>query len=240
MRKSLRLTLALLAATLALSMGASPASANRSIQLSGAERGSVTSAGVVTFGNQPNLETETVTCDVTILKTIASIIPKIVGTLIGKVTGIAIDRGTPAAPHCRIRGFERLTDIVPLAGRGTGIHRELGGGVLLYDVSGGAAEEWKLIYDGFQGILPTIEGINYHIQGVRLRFDLTFVGEALRCLYEGNWYKLIAITREGTASRLRIVLERTRFRRFESPFPCLEYTASGELTLRPTLTIRLL
>jgi len=239
MRKSLLLTLALIAGTLALTLGASPASANSSIALRGAERG-VASAGVVTFGDQPRLEIETITCDVTILKTMATSIPKVAGTLFGKVTGIAIDRGTAGVPHCAFRGFEVLTDIVPLAGRGPGIHRELGGGVLLYDVSGGAPEEWKLIYDGFQGVLPEIEGINYHIQGVRLRFDLSFMGTRLRCLYEGNWFKLIAITR-GTAAILRIILGRSMFRRFESPLLCFEtYTSSGELTLRPGLTIRLL
>jgi len=240
MRKSMLLTLALIAGTLALILGASTAFANRSIALRGAERG-VASAGVVTFGNWKELEAETITCDVTILKTLATSIPKVAGTLFGKVTGIAIDRGTPAAPHCAFEGFELLMDIVPLAGRGQGIHRELGAGVLLYDVSMGAPEEWKLIYDGFQGLLPEIEGIDYHIQGVRLRFDLNFAGLRLRCLYQGNWYKLIAIARGGTASRLTIVLERTMLRRFEGALPCLEiYTSSGELTLRPALTIRLL
>jgi hypothetical protein len=236
MRTSLRLALALLVVTLVPSLGASTAAASRSIQLRGAER-NTTSSGLVVVGNTQRLEQETISCDVTLLKTVTTAIPKVPGTRFGSVTGIAIDRGTSGAPHCQIRGFESLLDVIPLAGRGPGIHRELGSGVLLYDVSG--PTEWDLLYDGFHGSLPEIASVDYHIRQARLRIQLLFLGIPGECLFEGPWYKEIVVVR-GTSTILTINLERTRFRTTEGSFFCLEYTSSGQLRVRPTITITLL
>jgi len=242
MRLSMRFALNALLAALVLALGTSSAWANRIIEIRGAERG-VVSSGVVTF-NEPRLPAETaITCDITILKTISNRIPKTRGTLFGKVTGIAIDRGTPAASHCRLGAMiTRLEDIVPLSeARIPGVHRELGNGILLYTVTGGRPELWKLIYDGFQGELPEIEGINYHIQGAQLRANFSTPFGALACLYAGSWFKLIVIDEFKLARFLRLVLERTILARQEGGLLCpAQLTASGTLTLTPQLSIALL
>jgi hypothetical protein len=238
MRKSMHATFAVSVAALVLLVGAGTSSASRSISIRGAERG-IASAGAVTFGNTPRLEVATLTCDITLLKTLARSIPKVAGTPFGKVTGMAIDRGTLEAPHCaRTGAIEIPPNITPLSETNVpGVHRELGRGILLYTVTGSKAGLlWRLIYDGFTGTLPEITGINYHIQGAQIRFDQPI--EA--CLYEGDWFKQIQMTR-GVGSRLRIVLARTVLRRIESSAACYpELTVSGELTLTPSITIALL
>lgn len=127
------------------------------------------------------------------------VVGKRAGNVFGKVTGVAIDRGTFAAPHCRETGVRSVV-ITPLTpSRAPGRHRELGGGVLLFDVSG-TLELWNLVYDSFQGTLPSIRGINFHIEGAVLELAyLTIVAE-FSCLYRGGVLGLIAIERENVTS----------------------------------------
>jgi hypothetical protein len=244
MRKGLRLTFALLAVLLALSLSAGQAAAHRSIQLNGGER--VHSSGTVTFGPETMgrlLAEQSITCDITILKTVARAFPKTPGTTFGKITGVAIDRGEPA-PHCRAgAGIGTVLKVIPLIGPGRpGVHTEPGRGILLYDVSGSEAGLWRMIFDTFQGTLPRITSIDYHIAGAQILFEGTEVfGRPLSCLYEGSMYKRMAIDETGQARILRILLERTVLTRIVGGFPCpARLSVSGELTLTPTLTIRLL
>jgi len=223
-------------ALLGVLLTASQAQASRAISVEGGAR-SVAASGRLTFGNTPNLELIQIICDVTLLRTIGASISKTAGTLFGKVTGVAIDRGT-GTEHCGTRGLRTLTAItVP------GTHRELGGGVLLWDVSGARAELWKLIYDSFQGTLPRISGINFHIQRFQfllLSIDTLFVTHA--CLYESDVFGLIRIE-EGTARTAEVVLGRTTLRgtrlELDTSANCLNEALSGNLTITPNIRIRL-
>jgi hypothetical protein len=238
----LPLIVVILTCTLALTMGI--ASANRSIEVRGAERG-ISAASRLTFSG-PRGESRAV-CDVTLRRTVTRLIPKITGSLFGKVTGIRIDRGeTTRSPHCTtIEGTRAVHDIVPLVGpERPCTHSEDGRGILTYDCSRAEAILWKLIYDSFQGTLPRIEGVNIHIQGVQLRdVILGPFGETIECLYEGAVFGLIAIRRETrTATEARAVRERTRLRRISgSAFGCPpEGTFEGSFSVTPTLTIELI
>lgn len=177
-----------LAAALALACSAAAAPASRSIQLRGAVE-NVHSEGSVTFDNEELLGTSlSIICDVTLLRTLASRIPKVLGTQFGKVTGLAIDRGEARDHHCAHGNlWGRLLGITPLTGsERPGTHRELGRGVLLYDVSSSTA--WGVLYDGFGGTLPEISSLRLHIQNVQLSVEYIHPGtlELYRCLYSGD------------------------------------------------------
>jgi len=243
-----RLLVAFIAFALALS--ASTATASRSIQVRGLPiGGGASAASLLTFGATEGARALQLICDVTLLRTVASSIPKIAGTLFGKVTGVAIDRGINGE-HCRSGEFiRRLLEIIPLRERAVGgvlqfgTHTELGNGVLLYVVTGGRPELWKLIYDSFQGTLPRIEGINFHIQGVqfKLRVQEALFGILIECLYEGSVFGLIRIQREtGAVTGATVVEERTRLARVLGAGSCAERsTFRGTFAIRPALTIAL-
>jgi len=219
------------------------AAASRAIEVGGSR--SITASGRVKFG-EATLESSTeLICDITLLRTIGGSIPKTAGTLFGKVTGMAIDRGANLSEHCRHgSGILGISDIVPLAdARRPGTHTELGAGVLLYAVTGGRAELWKLIYDSFQGTLPRIEGVNVHITGIQFKFSrfLTIVG-SIECLWEGSVFGLISINREtGAVVSARAVLERTSLRKIEGEAFCPEPSRfEGTFAVSPAVTIRLI
>jgi hypothetical protein len=253
MHNRINLVTVALIALLALALATGAASANRSIEVRGAERG-VTASGKLTFNGSELAQSNEITCDITLLRTVTRTIPKISGTLFGKVTGVAIDRGeTTRSPNCRHgESIVVVLDIIPLIELPTGpsgeilhpaTHRELGRGVLLWDVSGAPAGLWKLIYDSFQGTLPAITGINFHIQGTqfKLRFQVPLFG-LIECLYHGNAYGLIEIVRE-TITRGRAVLARTRLERVLGSGLCPPdgtFNTAVGLRVSPTLTIRLL
>lgn len=122
-------------------------------------------------------------------------------------------------------------------------HRELGGGVLLWDCSRARPELWKLIFDGFQGTLPRIEGINFHVQRTQFKLIvLEIFGGTVECLYEGDVYGLIVVRQpESTITSGRAVEGRTRLPRIRGSGLCpTRGTLSGEFTVRPALTIRLI
>jgi len=240
MHRSAKLLMATLVSLIALLALGATAKASNSIEVGGAR--SVSASGQLVFGNEPRLELGQITCDVTLLRTVGAAIAKTEGTLFGKVTGIAIDRGGASYEHCRLNRFRRLESILPLAEAGRpGRHSEPAVGVLLYDVSGGRPELWKLIYDSFQGNLPNIEGVNFHIQGTQflLEFDPE-IGENLRCLFSGQAFGLIRVV-AGTASTATVVLERTRLsgRALSPTLFCPRGTFSGTFTITPNIRIRL-
>jgi hypothetical protein len=114
MFKRTKLLLAALCALVVCSFAAGSASANRSIEITGGPQ--VQTEGQLQFIGTEGSAALEISCDVTFLRTITRLIPKISGTLIGKVTGILINRGgTTRAPNCRHGSFIReVHDITPL------------------------------------------------------------------------------------------------------------------------------
>jgi hypothetical protein len=213
------------------------ATALRSIQIEGAA-GEIPVSGLLKFSQEGGLELASITCKVTLLRTISTIIPKRTGVLIGRVTGVAIDRGTPEATHCTLRSIRTLEEVSVLPGP----HRELGAGVLLYSTVG-PNELWKLIYDSFQGSLPAIEGINFHV--VSSQFLLAFtdaIARRFRCLYQGDVYGLIRVEAGGGIRTGEVVLSRTRLgaTTLAGSTECTRGTLSGTFTVGQNLRIRLL
>jgi hypothetical protein len=224
---------------LAVMLGASAASASRSLRVEPA--GGLTASARLQLGEVEGRlpRTTSVVCNVTLLKTLERSIAKAAGTAFGKITGIAIDRGTPAEPHC-ISELNPVEEITPLKRAGEACtHRELGSGVLLYDCSGAPAENWRLVYDSFGGTLPRINGINFHIGGVR--FIITV--RTIPCLYGAGEaaYGLAEVNTEGRITNATAVLERTALRLVESsplcPFPVGSF--SGTFTLHTSERVTL-
>jgi hypothetical protein len=219
MRTSTRLLMAALTTVLVVALGASIATALRSIRINGAAQGEeIFASSRLTFGPREGggalPANSQVICDVTLLRTISTLIPKRVGVLFGRVTGIRIDRRS-----CR-SNLGPVEAVVPLISERTpGTHSESGNNILLYDLRGAPAENWKLIYDSPQGILPEIEGINFHITAVRFRLTISGVS----CLWGRgeSAFGLIAIRRETSViTGARAVLERTSLARVEGGFLC--------------------
>lgn len=211
--------MAALAAALVMAFATSGASANRSLEVRGAEGGVAISSSLTFNGTELRPETAVV-CPVTLLRTLSRIIPKIEGTLMGSVIGVAIDK-----PRCT--GAE---EIVVLSAEGTiARSRELGNGVVLYEVL------WNLVYVGFTGNLPEISGIIKYIR--ETRFRLRIIG--VSCLFTGDAYGNVAVSRR-TVTGGSADLARTRLRKvseFFCPFPT--GTFSGTFRV-PPLTIALL
>jgi hypothetical protein len=238
----LKLRVGALASMLALLILASDASALRSIEIRGAERG-VARSGEITF-NEVRLEALTrITCNITLLRTLNSAIPKTAGAIIGKVTGVAIDQGTPTMPHCRRGGgITELREITPLSDSGTpgNPHTELGNGIQLWVVTGGAANLWNLVYESFLGMLPNITGISWYLEHIQLQIKMRVLFEArdLTCLYDGRIYGLTEV-RERVIQRSRITLERTEIG--TETVRCFRpLKMSGDLRSTPELSIALL
>jgi len=241
MHNRIRLLMTALLAVLGLSLAADAASASRAIETGGAR--SVAASARLKFGETRLEAGREITCDITLLRTIGGSIPKTTGTLFGKVTGVAIDRGGNLSEHCRHGGsILGIGDIQPLADVGRpGRHVELGNGVLLYDVTGGRAELWKLIYDSFQGTLPErVTGIDFHIQGTQFNFIrlLTILGSE-ECGWEGSAFGLLRIV-GGVGSSATVVLERTSLRRTRGGALCPEPARfEGTFAVSPEIRIRL-
>jgi hypothetical protein len=241
MYRHAQLSLAALVAVVVCSIAAGSASANRSIEVRGGS--GISASGRITGGDTEG--TIEITCDITLLRTVTSLVPKTSGTQFGKVTGVAIDRGESRAPHCRFGGaITGVNDIVPLqAARTACTHRELGRGLLLYDCSRAEARLWALIYDSFQGTLPRIEGVNVHMRGYQDNITATGpFGEPCECLYEGEVFALLPIRQpEATANSARVVEATTRLNRVSGSGICpARVTFAGTFTVAPTITIRLI
>jgi len=231
-----RIFTAALSTVLALMLFAGIASASRSIETN--PGGSVNVASRLTFGNVERIgETrvrQRVACDITLLRTIGRSIPKTANTLFGNVTGVAIDRGTPAAPHCET-ALGTVEEVQVLTNETVGTHRELGSGVLLYTVT------WLLNYDSFQGTLPSIEGINFHITGVQFRLTIS----GIRCLYgrpTESSFGLIEV-RTNEITRATAVTNRTALERIEGSgilCPGPRGSFEGTFAVSPTQRIRLI
>jgi hypothetical protein len=241
MLKRTKLLLTALLAIAVCSLAAGSASASRSIEVRGQVRSEVEAEGRLTFLGTEGERGREITCELILVRTIANVIPKIRGTLFGKVILIIINRGgTTRSPNCTHgSSIREVHDILPL----NCTHSETGTGILIWDCKRAPAGLWKLIYLSFQGTLPSIDGINFHIQGVQFRLLLLEpFGGTQECLYEGNAFGLIEIAREtGVISRARAVRELTGLTRIRGGILCpARGTFSGEFRVRPNLTIRLI
>jgi hypothetical protein len=192
MHKRTKLLFMVFIAVFACSLPAGSATANRSIRVSGGP--TVRSWARLRILGTSEAGSQEITCALTLLRTIGSVIPKTPGTQFGRITGMAIDRGeTARSPHCGHGSFIReVHDFVPL----NCTHTENGRGILLWDCSRAPAGLWKLIYDSFQGTLPEISGINFHVSGLQFNQRLLEpFGGTIGCLYEGNGFGLFSVSR---------------------------------------------
>lgn len=223
----------------ALLLASSTASALSSIEIRGAE-GGATASGPLTFSSGAGRE---IICSVTLLRTISRAFPKIERILIGRITGVAIDYGER---HCRsTEAGWVINKIIALrnASRET-LERDCpeiraGSPIHLCDVSGSAAELWKLIYRSFTGTLPGITGINFDIGDVQFKIEFNpNVGFLLRCLYRGTISSRVEVEggeiRRGSGSGTL-----TLFKDLLLGCP-REPTLAGNLTVSPALRIALL
>jgi hypothetical protein len=237
MRIRAHLALAALLGAVVLLTAAGTATASRSTELRAPEE-PVKFSGQLTFNGSELEAVKGITCDVTLLRTILRSIPKIPGTSFGRITSIALDRGTEAEPHCAstqpFLGLEFLQE----SGRAAPTSEDRRG-TIISDLSRSPGALWRLIYDGFQGTLPEISGFSYHIPGFSFQWRVFNGIILIECLYEGNIFGLLTISRRVVTSNEHF-LERTRLlRRSGSAFCPMNATFGG--TIRPpSITIALL
>lgn len=198
---------AILIVVFAVSLLTASAYALRAIAV--APAGAVNVEGTLVFGE--NELRNTITCNVTLLRTIERMIPKVRGAIIGKVTGVAID-----IPGCRGIGIiePRIEAVIALRQSTERLEvnslcAELGGGRKLCVTTGGEPRLWNLVYETFLGALPNITGILFQIERTQLKFQFRALGARSSCLYEGNVFALVAIA-AGATGAVRILLELTR------------------------------
>lgn len=225
---------------------ASTANALRSISVTNAS-GNVSASGQLKFGDAARLDPRTeITCEVTLLRTIARAIAKREGAKIGKITGVAIS--DPA----RCRHGEDIREVVDIRALRQSTERletnancrELGGRVTLCDLSGPTpAERWDLIYRAFLGTLPDIRGIQFRVS--RTAFKIRFVARTFSirhtCLWEGDVEALVSAER-GVATTGSILLSSTilnLIRRLEGVVCPDPASFGGTFTLNPAVTITL-
>jgi hypothetical protein len=239
MRTHIKLTLTGIIAAMALSLGVSSATALRSISINGLEAGGAMNfSSRVTF-HRTGEPTNAIICNVTLLRTVVRSIPKVAGSNMGRVIGVAIDTGVNNEHCAGGGGVTGPISIVALVRSGTsGVHRELGAGIQLYDVSGSAAELWRLVYDSFSGTLPAITNINFHIEKVQLLFRfrdlITF-----NCLIEGPIYFTIILG--GRSNEAEIASERTSIESRERGCEFVNpLTARGRWRISPVISASLI
>jgi hypothetical protein len=231
MRRHTRQLEAALLAMLALALTTGIATANRSIGLRGeGERGETvqSSTSSLTFNSSELSASTAIICAVTLLRQITrNPIPKVAETTFGRVVGIAID-----IPNCRNgSAFRRVNNVTALEGEA----RELGNGVRLYSLTGG----WELVYDGFEGFLPEITGISFHIARTRFLIELSTSIGNIECLYEGSAYGTITVERRRVVSAAA-VLELTRLTRVRGNVLCPSNGTFNGNFVTPTISIALL
>ena len=172
MTRHAKLLMTVLTALLLLTLGAGTSFALRSLSLEGERL--LTLTGRVTAQS----EAATITCNVTIEKTVSRTFPKVIGILIGKVTGYRV-------ANCRSETVI-INRITPL---------------------GLAVEElWRIFYKEYLGILPRITGILFEWRHVQKLIEFTVIGIPIGCLYEGT-VNMLANVREGFIERLRTLDE---------------------------------
>jgi hypothetical protein len=201
MNRKTRYLAAILAAFFVIMLAASGAQALRSLSLVGETN--VKTEGNLRFGGEGLPRSTEITCEVTLLRTLSRVIPKIEGTLIGKVTGVAID-----IPRCRhgenIRTVNNIIahrDFATLTSSCTGV------GIRLCDVTT-ANNLWKLVFRSILGTLPRITGLLFTLKSAQFTLDVTdILGGHDVCGYEGDQPALAELNAEGVITGGRILLE---------------------------------
>lgn len=153
------------------------------LRFSGVE--SVTASGPVTFGEREL--GNTIICDKTLLRSFITDTdyPKILSTMIGRTTGIAIDRST-----CRGTGaISAIEDISTLEG-GAEPPCRVTGTIRLCVV------RKQLLYQSFEGTLPSVQSLLIKIARVELLVRYRALGFRHGCLYEGEIPSRLELVRE--------------------------------------------
>jgi hypothetical protein len=102
----------------------------------------------------------TITCAATFTHTITRTVAKVEGTLAGRFTTFRVER-------CRAEGATFRAMIFLIAERE---NREL----------------WKFFFRTFTGTLPNIVRIEYRLNNILVRIEVSVLGIPVACLYEGN------------------------------------------------------
>jgi hypothetical protein len=144
-------------AALTLMLTSAMANAGRSLEVRGAERGS-NAEGVLTISELGRSGSSSAICSVTLLRTLSRILPKITGTRMGAVTGVAIDIAS-----CGGGEFAAPSEFAVLRSDETRSCRELGSRRQLCVV------DWAVTYEGFLGTLPEITGVLRRVAGTRFQ-----------------------------------------------------------------------
>jgi|SRR5829696_9392087 len=237
MRKTITALLFTTAAMLML-VFATTATASRSI---GFNPNATQASGELTFqGANGNI-----ICNVTLLRTISRAIPKIRGTLMGRITGVAIDYGVGpnGEERCRhsfaVRNVRRIIALrIASAESLEPDCRIVSGTIRLCDVSGSEARLWKLIYEGFSGTLPEITAIRFEIGDVQFKIEFQDAFAVVhQCLYRGtipvraNVVRRVISTADGEGA-LVLFKDLTR--------NCETASLRGNFAVNPAVTISLL
>jgi hypothetical protein len=188
MSTRVKLLMTALTAALVLSLGVGTATALRSISLERLPT-EVVGQGPITFVGGATQ----VICNVTFLKTLSRLIPKINGTLIGKITGVRID-----IPNCRTTA-ESVNTIIVL-----GVEKE---------------ELWRIFYESILGTLPRITGALAQLRNVQVLLGIRLLGINATCLYAGRVFVLSEIEAGGIIGKLRTLRE-TQALQAGSTFGC--------------------
>lgn len=186
MLKHVKLLLAFAAAAVLLANCATNASASRSIELGAVRETSFASRAfeIVEEGG-----IFAVSCEVTLLMTLPTAVPKRTGVQFGEITAIGISRETCREP---VLGFPASISLLNC--------RQ---GIVLC-VSN--ANSWRMFYVSFSGTLPEISGIIVEVETTIL-FEVPTV--IRRCLYAGSMaFKLNVAARRVTGAEA--LPERTR------------------------------
>jgi hypothetical protein len=172
-----KLIMAALSAMMVLLMAGGAAQANRSLEISETR---LTLTGRVTF----TASFAEVICEVTFVKTVSRVIPKIERTPMGRITDIRTANCSPSL------GRLLESPIILIGPREDG-------------------RLWGLVYKSFEGTLPEISGLRIQIQNTQVLIavvDATIFRVSNACLYEGSVEGRAAVSR-GTVGRLTTVEE---------------------------------
>ena len=187
MRLHTRLMLVALSAAILLSLAASTALALRSISVVGET--TATATGRVSFVSSEG--GSTVQCNITLVRTISSAIPKTAGILLGAIIDV---RPAIGEPNCS--SSTGTLNTIRILGLRVG-------------------ELWRLFYESFTGTLPNIATLNTIVKNVLAEFELNVpIFGNIRCLYEeeegrrGGRAQQV-LTREGRLERFVIGANRS-------------------------------
>jgi hypothetical protein len=215
MRLSLRLSVAVMGAGIALLGAVNSASALRSLGFEdGTRRVSPIelrmSEGQATFRSIE--ETLSIVCSWTLEASLNRRIAKRSGATMGQVTAARAGRSEGRPVECRSTGTPLREPPITFLGIGT--------------------EQWRLVYEAFLGTLPSITGVRYSIRTISIRFNFTIV----ECLYSGT-LGLLASSVRGVESAFTSEAPIPLVSVLGCP---TEIKVFSQLRLAPTLTLSLI